>query len=152
MKNMNEIKRKIKHLPPLARQRAEKSLGIATPQNEHKVFVYGTLLSGERNAHWAKDARRTPAWTQGSLYDTGCGFPAFVKEGETKIVGELLTVNDDGFQSMDRLEGYPRLYNREQIEVITSHGHRVRAWVYIMNRLPNAAKPIENGDWRNRNR
>ena len=150
--DINEVIREIQHLPPQARRRAEKELGIEIPQVEHKVFVYGTLLTDERNARWARDARRVAAWTNGNIYDTGYGFPAFVKDGETKIVGELLTVNDDGFASMDRLEGYPRLYRREQIDVFTARGGRHRAWVYIMNELPKTAKLIEGGDWRNRNR
>lgn len=148
--DINEIKREISHLPPLARRRAEKELGIAKPEKEHKVFVYGTLLTGECNAYRAGDARRTPAWTTGKLYDTGYRFPAFVRDGGTRIEGELLTVNDEGFASMDRLEGYPSLYRREQITVYTATGGRVRAWVYIMNRLPEGAKVIESGDWRNR--
>lgn len=150
--DINQIKREIKHLPPQARRRAEKELGIAKPQNEHKVFVYGTLLTGECNAYRAGSARRAKAWTQGKIFDTGYGFPAFVKEGEAKVVGELLTVDDDGFASMDRLEGYPRLYRREKIIVFTEHGARAQAWVYIMNRLPDGAKLIEGGDWRNRDK
>ena len=150
-KDIETLKREIKHLPPLARERAERELGLpAAPRAEHKVFVYGTLLTGEGNAHWAKGARRHPAWTHGTIYDTGWGYPAFVKEGETKIVGELLTVDDEGFASMDRLEGYPRLYRREEIEAFTAEGGGVRAWVYIMNSIPNGAKVIEGGDWRNR--
>ena len=150
-KDIETLKREIKHLPPLARERAERELGLPTsPRAEHKVFVYGTLLTGEGNAHWAKGARRHPAWTHGTIYDTGFGFPAFVKAGETKIVGELLTVDDEGFASMDRLEGYPRLYRREEIEAFTPEGGRIRAWVYIMNSIPNGAKVIEGGDWRNR--
>lgn len=150
-KDIETLKREIKHLPPLARERAERELGLpAAPRAEHKVFVYGTLLTGERNARWAMNARRHPAWTHGTIYDTGWGYPAFVKEGETKIVGELLTVDDEGFASMDRLEGYPRLYRREEIEAFTAEGGCVRAWVYIMNSLPNGAKVIEGGDWRNR--
>ena len=140
-------KREIKHLPPAARKRAKIAPGIAQPENEHRVFVYGTLLTGEGNAHWARGARRTPAWTTGTIHDTGYGFPAFVRGGETRIQGELLTVDDEGFKSMDRLEGYPRLYRREEIDVFTSQG-RARAWVYIMNRLPAGAKVIAGGDWR----
>ena len=140
-------KREIKHLPPAARKRAKSAPGIAQPENEHRVFVYGTLLTGEGNAHWARGARRTPAWTTGTIHDTGYGFPAFVRGGETRIQGELLTVDDEGFKSMDRLEGYPRLYRREEIDVFTSQG-RARAWVYIMNRLPAGAKVIAGGDWR----
>ena len=94
---MNELKREIAHLPPLARERAERELGIHTPKAEHRVFVYGTLLSGERNARWALGARRVGAWTRGTLYDPHYGFPAFVREGEGIVKGELLTVDDEGF-------------------------------------------------------
>ena len=142
----------LRHLPTVERQRIERQLRITPPAEEHKVFVYGTLLRGEHNAHWAGGARRTPAWTHGTIYDTGFGFPAYVREGEAKIVGELLTVDAEGFASMDRLEGYPRLYRREQIDVFTLGGGRVRAWVYIMNSLPKDAKVIAGGDWRNRRR
>ena len=150
-KDIETLKREIKHLPPLARERAERELGLpAAPRAEHKVFVYGTLLTGERNARWAMNARRHPAWTHGTIYDTGWGYPAFVKEGETKIVGELLTVDDEGFASMDRLEGYPRLYRREEIEVFTESGGHAKAWVYILNSMPKDATVIASGDWRNR--
>ena len=109
--------------------------------------MYGTLLSNECNCGRARGARRIPAWTTGTIYDTGFGFPAFVKDGETRIEGELLIVNSEAFSSMDRLEGYPRFYRREEIDVFTAHG-RSRAWVYIMNRLPAEAKVIHSGDWR----
>ena len=118
------------------------------PENEHRVFVYGTLLTGECNARWAGNARRQKAWTLGTIHDTGYGYPAFVKRGRTRIVGEVLTVGDDGFRSMDRLEGYPNLYRREQIQVHLVGGGSVLAWVYIMNRLPEGAKVIAGGDWR----
>ena len=112
------------------------------------MFVYGTLLTGECNARWAGNARRQKAWTLGTIHDTGYGYPAFVKRGRTRIVGEVLTVGDDGFGSMDRLEGYPSLYRREQIQVHLVGGGSVLAWVYIMNRLPAGAKVIAGGDWR----
>ncbi len=140
----------LRHLPSAERERIERELRLAPPAEEHKVFVYGTLLSGEGNAHWARGARRTPAWTRGTIYDTGFGFPAYVREGETRIAGELLTVDAEGFRSMDRLEGYPRLYRREEIEVFTAAGSRAKAWVYIMNSLPETAKVIASGSWRNR--
>lgn len=146
---MNELKREIAHLPPLARARAERELGLETPKTEHRVFVYGTLLSGERNARFALGARRVAATAKGTLYDPHYGFPAFVREGETIVKGELLTVDDEGFKSMDRLEGYPRLYRREEIEVVTESGH-AKAWVYILNCMPKNATVIESGDWRNR--
>ena len=146
--SIETLKREIKYLPPAARKRAERALGIAQPENEHRVFVYGTLLTGECNARWAGNARRQKAWTLGTIHDTGYGYPAFVKRGRARIVGEVLTVGDDGFRSMDRLEGYPNLYRREQIQVHLVGGGSVLAWVYIMNRLPASAKVIAGGDWR----
>jgi len=132
---------------PKAAQRELARMGIKAPVEEHKVFVYGTLLSGECNARWAGNARRQKAWTVGTIYDTGCRFPAFVKRGRTHVKGEVLTVDDDGFKSMDRLEGYPRLYRREQIQVHLVGGGNVLAWVYIMNNLRKDAPVIESGDW-----
>ena len=143
---MNPIE--IQHLPPSVRRRIEKAVGLAKPEREHKVFVYGTLLSNECNCDRAPRARRQRAWTPGTIYDTGYGFPAFVKRGRTRVKGEVLTVGDDGFRSMDRLEGYPSFYRRERIQVNLVGGGRVLAWVYIMNRLPKDAKVIEGGDWR----
>ena len=145
---MNDLKREVKHLPPSARERAERELGLPATKTDHRVFVYGTLLAGERNARHALDARRVPAYARGTIYDTGWGFPAFVRKGKTRVMGELLLVDDEGFKSMDRLEGYPRLYRREQIQVNLVGGGRVLAWVYIMNRLPEGAKVIEGGDWK----
>ena len=145
--SIETLKREIKYLPPAVRKRAERALGIAQPDNEHRVFVYGTLLTGECNARWAGNARRQKAWTLGTIHDTGYGYPAFVKRGRTRIVGEVLTVGDDGFRSMDRLEGYPSLYRREQIQVHLVGGGCVLAWVYIMNDLPKGAPVIESGDW-----
>ena len=136
----------MKMLPTAARRELAR-MGIKEPVEEHKVFVYGTLIAGECNAHWAGNARRQKAWTTGTIHDTGWGYPAFVKRGRTRIKGEVLTVDDDGFRSMDRLEGYPRLYRREQIQVHLVGGGSVLAWVYIMNNLTLDAKVIESGDW-----
>ena len=141
------IEMEIRHLPPSVRRRCEKALGLPSRDEEHKVFVYGTLITGERNAHWAGRARRQKAWATGTIHDTGHGFPAFVKRGRTRVAGEVLTVNEDGFKSMDRLEGYPRLYRREQIRVHLVGGGSVLAWVYIMNALRADAPVIEGGDW-----
>ena len=141
------IELEIRHLPPSVRRRCEKALGLPSRDAEHKVFVYGTLIAGEANAHWAGSARRQKAWITGTIYDTGCRFPAFVKRGRTHVKGEVLTVDDDGFKSMDRLEGYPHLYRREQIQVHLVGGGNVLAWVYIMNNLRKDAPVIESGDW-----
>lgn len=141
------IELELRGLAPSVRRRCEKALGLATPGREHRVFVYGTLLAGERNAGCAGNARRQKAWTLGTLYDTGWRFPAFVRRGRTRVLGEVLTVDDGGLRAMDRLEGCPRLYRRERIQASLVGGGRVLAWVYVMNALPADAPVIASGDW-----
>ena len=58
-----------------------------------KLIVYGTLLSGERNHHFCRNAVKITRCTViGTLYDTGCGFPAFQVEGNTTIQAELIEI------------------------------------------------------------
>ena len=117
-----------------------------------KVAVYGTLLAGERNERWAAGAiSRVPCVIRGTLYDTGCGFPAFVPDADgQEVKAEILTVTAEGLAHMDILEGYPRLYRRDEVEAVLEDGITVKAMVYVMNRLPERATVIASGDWRNR--
>ena len=71
-----------------------------------KLIVYGTLLSGERNQHFCRNAVKiTPCTVTGTLYDTGCGFPAFQAEGNTAVKAELIELPIADWASVDRLEG-----------------------------------------------
>ena len=117
-----------------------------------KVAVYGTLLAGERNERWAAGAlSRVPCVIRGILYDTGCGFPAFVPDAKgQEVKAEMLTVTAEGLAHMDVLEGYPRLYRRDEVDATLEDGSTVKAMVYVMNRLPEQAAVIASGDWRNR--
>ena len=117
-----------------------------------KVAVYGTLLAGERNERWAAGAlSRVSCVIRGTLYDTGCGFPAFVPDANgQEVKAEMLTVTADGLAHMDVLEGYPRLYRRDEVEAVLEDGSADKAMVYVMNRLPERAAVIASGDWRNR--
>ena len=88
---------------------------------------------------------------RGTLYDTGCGFPAFVPDANgQEVMAEMLTVTAEGLAHMDVLEGYPRLYRRDEVEAVLEDGITVKAMVYVMNRLPERATVIASGDWRNR--
>ena len=53
---------------------------------------------------------------------------------------------------MDRLEGYPRLYDRKLIQATFADGSVDTGWVYIMNSLPAQAKVIHSGDWKKRDK
>ena len=114
-----------------------------------KLIVYGTLLSGERNHHFCRNSVSiTPCTVIGTLYDTGCGFPAFQVEGNSTIQAELIEIPIADWAAVDRLEGYPRLYDRQPFPCTLPDGTTDTGWIYIMNTLPPKATVIKSGDWK----
>ena len=117
--------------------------------NTVKLIVYGTLMSGESNHRFCRNAVNiTPCTITGTLYDTGYGFPAFVPEGENTVAAELIEIPFEDWEAVDRLEGYPRLYDRQLYPGKLADGTEVSGWVYIMTELPDQAKVIESGSWK----
>ena len=116
-----------------------------------RIIAYGTLMTGERNHRFCRNALSIrPCTIRGVLYDTGWGFPAF-EPGETGTVrAELIEIPAADRPAMDRLEGYPELYDRRLIPAALADGNTVTAWIYVMNDLPKQAKIIPGGDWKNR--
>ena len=114
-----------------------------------KLIVYGTLMSGERNHRFCRNAVNiTPCTTTGTLYDTGYGFPAFVPEGENTVAAELIEIPFEDWEAVDRLEGYPRLYDRLMFSAKLADGTDTTGWVYVMHNLPEMATVIESGSWK----
>lgn len=121
----------------------------------HKVFVYGSLLSGLGNhglltgSAFIGKAITPPEFT---MLDLGA-FPGVVHtiEGGSTVIGEVYEVDDMTLRRLDHLEGYdsddPKsgLYNRMQIP--TEFGE---AFIYTYNNMYGRSyiHPIENGDWR----
>lgn len=117
-----------------------------------QVLVYGSLRKGLGNdIH--KFARATGASVEflghaiipGEMHSLG-GFPYvwFPEECNTEVVGEVYHLNDpQGYlaAALDRLEGYPRFYNRKEVD--TPFG---KAWVYFFDKKDVHA-PVANGDW-----
>ena len=115
------------------------------------LIAYGTLMSGERNHRFCENAVSIkPCMIKGTLYDTGYGFPAFVTEGVTEVSAELIEIPISAWADVDRLEGYPRLYDRRLYPTTLADGTKTQAWVYVMNELPSQAEIIPGGDWKNR--
>ena len=114
-----------------------------------KLIVYGTLMSGERNHHFCQNAvSLTPCTITGTLYDTGYSFPAFMPEGDGVVNAELIEIPLSDWADVDRLEGYPRLYDRQLLQATLDDGSEATGWIYIMNTLPPMAKVIESGSWK----
>ncbi len=119
------------------------------------VFVYGSLLAGLGNhrllrrhcARLVAPAQTINAgWTMLSLG----GFPGVVHGGEDVIYSEVYRVDQDGLAALDRLEGYPTFYDREQIEVsaLAGEGAPMKVWIYVLQRQVGDEPVVPGGDWR----
>lgn len=101
--------------------------------------------------------RRKPAKVQATalvgpfgLFDPDFGFPFLAPEpGPDKaVLGELYEVPGDVLHQLDKLEGHPTFYQREQLDVSGT-----RAWVYLASdeqtlaSLPSSPR-VADGDWR----
>lgn len=122
------------------------------------VAVYGTLMRGERNEHWAREAGAEvvgEGTVLGWLWDTGCGFPAIQTGGHLmRVAVEVLATDWAGVAHMDVLEGYPNLYERETVRV-TMDDRTVDALIYQMRDMGERSNgmtlidPVHGvADWR----
>jgi len=113
-----------------------------------KIFVYGSLLSGEGHhsrlaASRAIGARRTlPCYT---LVDLG-PYPALLEHGTTSVDGELYEVDDATLARIDAFEGHPALYERVAVRLVG--GEAAQAYVLRDTRLAQGRPVVAGGDWR----
>ena len=113
------------------------------------LFVYGSLLRGERNHPLLVSARflRETATAPGfALVDLG-DYPGMVKAARGAVAGELYAVDEETLRALDELEGHPRLYWRTEIVLVD----RTPAQAYLLP--PERARGragIPSGDWRRR--
>ncbi|KAB2338039.1 gamma-glutamylcyclotransferase [Cytobacillus depressus] len=121
---------------------------------KHIVFVYGTLRRNERNHHLLDEATiiAEQAWTTGSLFDTGNGYPAMLQNKEGRVYGELYKINDKQMGDLDHLEGYfgkgqDNLYERITQKIFTDQGE-YEANVYVMDIVEKNNIKIRRGDWK----
>lgn len=112
----------------------------------HRVFVYGSLLSGFGNHCLLADSpclgETCTADARYRMYDLGA-FPAVTEGGADSIYGEVYEVCDVTLVRLDRLEGHPNFYCRQQ--VLLQDGSM--AWLYML-REQSDCPLVERGDWR----
>ncbi|MFC0213934.1 gamma-glutamylcyclotransferase [Paenibacillus chartarius] len=119
------------------------------------VFVYGTLLPGERNHHIAAPyvtAEPKAGAVRGWLYDYG-PYPGLVLDkAAPPVEGVWLKVTEEGLAAMDALEEYfgpshpGNDYERVEAEDAASD---MRGWVYVW--ADSRGCPlISCGSWRKR--
>lgn len=112
-----------------------------------RVFVYGTLLSGEPNHHLLdRDDLLAEATTEPVFDLVSLGaFPAMVAGGETAVRGEVYAVDRWTLRAMDHLEGHPRFYRRRAIQL--DDGEEVLAYLLEPEQVAGRTR-IASGDWR----
>ncbi|MFC4640430.1 gamma-glutamylcyclotransferase family protein [Deinococcus hohokamensis] len=128
------------------------------------VFVYGTLMPGERNADVAAQGGAfvsRPARLRGYrlLHLHPEGYPALVPgDPHEEVRGHALTYGPAVWTSaqpfLDALEGLhetPPLYTREQVQLTLDGGDTQAAWVYLYARAARLQAPgavhLPGGDW-----
>lgn len=118
----------------------------------HLVFVYGSLKKGFHN-HWLLDKPDTkfiddassiaPNYAMVSLGS----YPGLIL-GNQRVSGELYEVSEDTFHSLDRLEGHPYVYKREQVRFKTVGKKVIEAWVYLFKDTDDhRSKTLTNCFW-----
>ena len=122
---------------------------------EH-VFVYGTLMRGE--SRWPQ----LKPWSSGDV-DEGCvtgrlyhlgAYPGVRLDESGAVHGELHRCEDieKTLETLDLIEGHDvlspgeGLYVRVPVSVQTANG-TVWAWTYVINKVPNASRPLQDGRW-----
>lgn len=129
-------------------------------EEELPIFVYGTLLPGQANAHlWEgnEGAQMSAVLENGRLYDLGY-FPMLVEEAGQQVQGVVLTFQSDAYSKvlalLDNLEGYdPQepedcAYQRVSRKVRLKNGRQVAAWVYLGQAQYTIGCPsVPHGDW-----
>ncbi|WP_437877636.1 gamma-glutamylcyclotransferase family protein [Sorangium sp. So ce513] len=115
------------------------------------LFVYGTLMRGERShellgrARYLGPARTAPSF---ELADLG-EYPALVRGGSIAVLGELYEPDGETLAALDLYEGCPDLFQRELVDL--DGGARCEA--YLMPAAQVRGRPrIASGDWRTRRR
>lgn len=112
-----------------------------------RVFVYGTLLRGERNhgllasARFVREASTPVGYT---LYALD-GHPGMSAEGVGSVRGELFDVDPATLEHLDALEGHPDWYQRSAL--LLENGDAVETYL-LPARFTEGCSVIADGDWR----
>jgi gamma-glutamylcyclotransferase (GGCT)/AIG2-like uncharacterized protein YtfP len=114
-----------------------------------RLFVYGTLLSGERdhsllNGSWRLDVVSTEPVFE--LHDIGA-YAAMVPGGRTAILGELYALDLQTLADIDVRRQVPILFQRVQIRL--ADGSQVGSYVMDPEQV-RGRRRLGHGDWRKR--
>ena len=89
------------------------------PAGERKLFVYGTLMRGQANAHHLRSARFLGAARTVTAFTLVWWqrYPGLRRGGDTAVRGELYLVSPEALADLDDFEGHPTLFRRQSIDL-----------------------------------
>jgi gamma-glutamylaminecyclotransferase len=98
------------------------------------IFAYGTLRQGFHNHHYVRDSLFLGTATtckQYAMYVAEDIPYLMVEEARYHILGEVFRVDAAMLAALDKLEGHPHVYCRQEADVVVKDGRRMRAQVYF---------------------
>ena len=101
--------------------------------NTRPVFVYGTLMKGERANRMLSDGEYAGFFQlkDYAMFNLGA-YPGIKACTGESVLGELYFVNDDTVAQLDEYEGEGSLYKRETVQLDAGH-RKFSAEVYVYN-------------------
>jgi gamma-glutamylaminecyclotransferase len=114
-----------------------------------RLFVYGSLLSGEKHNEHLGGSRLVGAAStepEYTLVDLG-PYPALLADGTTSVSGEIYEVDGDVLAALDDFEGHPDEYRRMPVRLLG--GDAAETYVLPREKAPDA-RVIASGSWRAR--
>ncbi len=118
-------------------------VSIKELESKRLYVAYGSNLHLAQMAHRCPDAK---IYGSGTIKDYRLAFyhvaSILPESGAAVPVGvwEILAQDE---KNLDRYEGFPRLYRKENIDVVMDNGKTVTAMVYIMNRSGAESYPSD---------
>ena len=113
---------------------------------KHAVFVYGTLMRGERAAHMLAQYEYIGEFTlqDYALYQVSY-YPGIKEVPGAYVTGEAYLVDDACIKAMDEYENEGTLYLRKKVQ-IRNEKESMEAFVYVYNQ--DVDGPVITGKWR----
>ena len=115
----------------------------------NRIFVYGTLMKGER-AHGIISGSRflgNYRLAEYAMYDLG-SYPGIKETIGESVVGEVYEITQEMITALDRYEGEGSLYKRV-IEKVSRENHEIEVYVYVY--LPEVKGSLQIERWNAKN-
>lgn len=118
-------------------------------RHEHRLFVYGSLLTGEPDHALLENARFLgPAQTTAEYHLIELTtFPALVRGGQRAVRGELYGVDAATLRAIDRKKEHPVLFRRETLKL--ADGSAAEAYL-MQEEQVRGRRRLKVDDWRER--